>query len=215
MARTAGSSGVRTAAAIRESALSLIHRRGFAAMSLRDLAAEVGIRPGSLYNHITTKQALLFDLVHGHMCSLIESADLALEASGPDTMARLRAFIAHHLAYHFERRREVYVANSELRALEPPNRAAVMDLRRAYEDRLIALLEAGVAEGSLRLGDTRIAAYAILAMLTGVCTWYRPNGRFSKQALIAQHVALVLEGAGRSAGASRQPRRLALAVPTA
>lgn len=212
MARTSGSSGVRTAAAIRAAALVLIHRHGFAAMSLRELAAEIGIRPGSLYNHIATKQALLFDLMLEHMTALLRSTEAALDAAGDDTMARLRAFIAHHLLYHFERRCEVYIANSELRALDAANRAAIVALRRRYEDRLVALLEDGAAEGALAIDDARVAAFAILAMLTGVCTWYRPDGRLSKDALVEQHLALVLDGARlRAARPSHGRSRLAVA----
>lgn len=194
MARITGSNGARTAAAIRDAARGLIYRHGYAAMNLRDLAAEVGIRPGSLYNHITTKQSLLFDLMSEHMTSLLAETDAALAAAGPEPMARLRAFIAHHLLYHFERRQEVYIANFELRALDPPNYARIVAMRRDYEGRLIALLEAGVAAGALEVADSRITAYAILAMLTGVCTWYRPGGRLSKEELVALHTALVLDG---------------------
>ena len=49
--------------AIRKAGLRLIFEHGYAAMSLRQLAAEVGIQSGSLYNHISTKQELLFDLI--------------------------------------------------------------------------------------------------------------------------------------------------------
>ena len=199
MARTTGSSGTRTAAAIRDAARRLIYRHGYAAMNLRDLAAEVGIRPGSLYNHITTKQGLLFDLMSEHMASLLAETDAALAAAGPEPMARLRAFIAHHLLYHFERRQEVYIANSELRALDPPNLARILAMRRDYEGRLIALLEACVSTGELDVADTRITAYAILAMLTGVCTWYRPDGRMTKEELVALHTRLVLDGIRRRA----------------
>jgi AcrR family transcriptional regulator len=194
MTRTTGSSGARTAAAIRRAALGLIYRQGFAAMNLRDLAAEVGIRPGSLYNHIETKQALLFELMQEHLADLLASTDAALAGAGEAPMPRLQAFLAHHLLYHFERRQEVYIANSELRALDPPNHARIVAMRRAYEDRLITLLEEGVAAGALQVADTHIAAYAILAMLTGVCTWFRPGGRLSKEALVALHTTLVLDG---------------------
>jgi AcrR family transcriptional regulator len=197
MARITGSNGERTAAAIRRAALRLIHRHGFAAMNLRELAAGVGIQPGSLYNHITTKQGLLFDLMQEHMTTLLAETDAALAAAGPAPLDRLRGFIAHHVLYHLERKQEVYIANFELRALDPPNAARILAMRRDYEDRLIALLEAGVAEGTLAVSDPRVAAYAVLAMLTGVCTWYRPGGRLGRAEIVALHVDLALDGIRR------------------
>ena len=67
MARTIGSHGPKTMEAIRKAGLRLIFEHGYAAMSLRQLAAEVGIQSGSLYNHISTKQELLFTLVRDHI----------------------------------------------------------------------------------------------------------------------------------------------------
>ena len=196
MSRTAGSSGPKTLAAIREAGLDLIYRHGYEAMSLRGLATEVGLQPGSLYNHIKTKQELLFDLIHDHMTALMERVDAALEGlDGPQ--ARLEAFTAFHLSYHIERKREVFIGSSEIRSLEPENRATIVALRQAYENRLCAILEAGAAQGLFAIGDVRVTAYAILAMLTGICTWYEPKGRIGQQELIDIHTRLVLDGVRR------------------
>ncbi len=194
MTRTVGSHGPTTAAAIRKAGLRMIFESGFQAMSLRRLAAEVGLRPASLYNHIETKQDLLFGLIYDHMHALLAQTDQALAAAAPNPLSRLRAFIAHHLLYHMERKQEVFVANFELRALEPQNYRTIVTLRRLYERRLIAVLEEGVAAGVLVVADVRVAAYAILAMLTGACTWYQPNGRLSKAAVVTLHTDLVLQG---------------------
>jgi AcrR family transcriptional regulator len=163
-------------------------------MSLRQLAAEVGVQPASLYNHIRTKQDLLFSLVHDHMQALLAQSDAALAAAGASPGERLRAFVAHHITYHLHKKQEVFVANFELRSLTAPNYAAIVALRRVYEARLIRLLEDGAAAGVLAVDDARIAAYAILAMLTGACTWYKPEGRLTKADVVALHTDLVLHG---------------------
>jgi len=194
MARIAGSNGPRTAALIRRAALKLIMRHGYEAMSLRVLAADVGIQAASLYNHIATKQDLLTQIIAEHLDALMQSADVAVAEAGADPLARLRAFISHHLLYHLDKRQEVFIANFELRALEPANLAKAVSQRRAYEERLIRLIEEGIEQGALKPTDTRIAAYAMLAMLTGACTWYRPDGRLSKVELVQLHTDLILNG---------------------
>ena len=112
MARTVGSSGPKTLQAIHEAGLRLIHQHGYEAMSLRDLAAEVGIKQGSLYNHIENKQGLLFELVRNHLEHLIASADAALSGV-TGAQARLRAFISFHVHYHMVRKAEVFVVNKD------------------------------------------------------------------------------------------------------
>ncbi|MFQ3454365.1 TetR/AcrR family transcriptional regulator [Bradyrhizobium sp. UFLA01-814] len=193
MARTIGSHGPTTLEAIRKAGVRLIFEHGYEAMSLRQLAAEVGIQAGSLYNHIATKQDLLFDLVQDHINDLLRELDLALEGKA-DPVEKLRAFVAFHVTYHMTRKREVFIANSELRSLDAKNYDAVVALRGAYEQRLAQILTDGASDGVFEVVDIQVATFAILALLTGLCTWYRPGGRLTRDAIIAAHEKLVLSG---------------------
>ena len=214
MSRTIGSHGPKTLEAIRKAGLRLIFEHGYEAMSLRQLAAEVGIQVGSLYNHIATKQELLFDLVQDHINELLRQLDLAL-AGKEEPHDRLRAFVAFHVTYHMTRKREVYIANSELRSLEPRNYEAVVALRSAYEQRLADILSDGVAAGVFEVVDVQVATFAILALLTGLCNWYRPGGRLTREAIIAAHEKLVLSGvaAQQTASPARGRRKALRSMP--
>ncbi|KQN36742.1 TetR family transcriptional regulator [Sphingomonas sp. Leaf407] len=189
--RTIGSNGPQTLAAIRAKGLELLARHGYEAMSLRMLAQAVGIQPGSLYNHIDTKQGLLFDVVEGHLRDLIAACDAALDGV-TGARARLERFAAFHVEHHITRQQAVFVGNSELRALTPANHAIVAGLRGEYEARLIDILAQGAGDGSLRIGDVRVTAYALLGLLTGVCTWFRPGGRLDSAEVVALHVDLAV-----------------------
>ncbi|QOZ34536.1 TetR/AcrR family transcriptional regulator [Bradyrhizobium sp. CCBAU 53421] len=202
MARTIGSHGPTTLEAIRKAGVRLIFEHGYEAMSLRQLAAEVGIQAGSLYNHISTKQDLLFDLVQEHINDLLRELDLALEGQA-DPVERLRAFVAFHVTYHMTRKREVFIANSELRSLDAKNYDAVVALRGAYEQRLAQILTQGVSDGVFEVVDIQVATFAIISLLTGLCTWYRPGGRLTRDAIISAHEKLVLSGVAPQAARSQ------------
>ncbi|MEO0866273.1 MAG: TetR/AcrR family transcriptional regulator C-terminal domain-containing protein, partial [Pseudomonadota bacterium] len=73
----------------------------------------------------------------------------------------------------------VFIAYMELRNLEPSNFAQIEGLRRGYETVLEDILRAGVADGSLVVADPKVAAMAVIAMLTGVNTWFSAEGRLS------------------------------------
>jgi AcrR family transcriptional regulator len=193
MARTIGSYGPKTMEAIRKAGLRLIFEQGYEAMSLRQLAAEVGIQAGSLYNHISTKQELLFDLIQDHINELLRQLDRALDGKN-EPVEKLRAFVAFHVTYHMTRKREVFIANSELRSLEPKNYEAIVALRGAYERRLSEILSQGAEEGVFDVVDVQVATFAIIALLTGLCSWYRPGGRLTREAIITAHEKLVLSG---------------------
>src|SRR5205823_12882367 len=104
------------------------------------------------------------------------------------------------------------IANSELRSLEPKNYDAIVKLRGAYERRLADILAEGVSEGVFEVVDIQVATFAILALLTGICTWYRPGGRLTREAIVAAHEKLVLSGVSPLASpppvrAKRRPAR--------
>lgn len=188
MARTAGSNGAKTLEAIREAGADLIYRHGYEAMSLRALAAAVGVQVGSLYNHIKTKQDLLFFLMRSHMEQLLAERDACAEIFPPaPPPARLRAFVEFHLGFHLTRKRDISLANFELRSLEAENYAVIVAMRADYERTLTDILTAGRESGDFAASEPRLAAFGILSMLTGACMWYRPEGRLSKADIIAAY----------------------------
>jgi AcrR family transcriptional regulator len=195
MARKQGSHSDITGPKVREAALRLIARHGYAAVSMRQLAAEVGVQAGALYNYTPDKQTLLFDLMRDHLVDVIESFDKADPKT--DANSRLRAFVSFHIRYHLPRADAVFVAYMELRNLEPENFAAIEKLRRAYEDRLEAILRQGEAEGAFAMKDARVATRAIIGMLTGFFTWYRQEGRLPLEEVEAIYWDLVGKAVAR------------------
>ena len=190
MGRIAGAVGKETASRAREAALGLFARHGYAAVSMREIAGEVGVGAGALYNHFATKQDLLVELMTAHMEALLaawaETDDLK---AAPD--ARLETFSRFHIRFHADRADEVFVAYMELRSLERPNFHRIEKMRRAYEGELEAILKDGAAAGAFRIEDPRVAAMAIIAMLTGVTTWYRDGGRLSARRIEEIYVDMV------------------------
>lgn len=159
-------------------ALTLFARHGFAAVSMRQIAAEVGVQAGALYNYTADKQALLFDLMKSHMDDLLVALDACADTG--DATQRLETFSRFHIRYHLDRPDLVFIAYMELRNLSEENFTAVEVLRGRYEDRLQDILTQGVREGHFEVPDIKVASMAIIAMLTGITTWYRDEGRLSR-----------------------------------
>ncbi len=200
MARTIGSNGTRTAEAIRQAGVKLIYRHGYEAMSLRQLAAEVGLQSGSLYKYFENKQNLLFDIVREHMQDLLAKAEADL-AGVEAPLARLKAFTAFHLRYHMTRMAHVFIANMEIRSLEDEHRAVIIAQRHRYEGLLEETLRRGAELGAFQVREPKVATYAIISMLTGICMWYRPEGRLSQDDIVETYTGLVVGGVTGAQGA--------------
>ncbi|MFY0681353.1 MAG: TetR family transcriptional regulator [Thalassovita sp.] len=177
MARTAGSHSDITGPRIQSAALKLFAQHGYAAVSMRQIAKEVGVQAGALYNYTPDKQSLLFDLMRSHMTELLEAR--SAQQLSPDPTARLENFCRFHIRHHLQRPEAVFISYMELRNLSPENFTAIEVLRRAYEGELETILREGAEQGDFALKDLRIATMAVIAMLTGVTTWYQHDGRLS------------------------------------
>ena len=179
--------------AIREAAIKRIYKYGFEAMKLRDLAADVGITAGSLYNYITQKEDFLFQLLTELMDAV--RADVTVEMDGiTDPAERLRRYIAFHLNWHTARRMEVSIGTMELRSLSPEHYDIIVGYREEYQGVLTQILQDGQDAGLWNVADVKVATYAIIAMLTGISNWYRVDGPYTHDELIDQHVSLVMQG---------------------
>lgn len=189
MARKAGSHSDITGPRVRAAARKLFARHGYAAVSMRRIAEEVGVRAGALYLYTSDKQTLLFDLMRTHLEDLL-AAWRAEDAAGT-ARERLERFVRFHIRYHLDRPDEVFLAYMELRNLEPSNFAEIETLRRDYERELEDILAAGQEAGDFRLADTRLATMALIAMLTGVTSWYREGGRLARDEIEAIYWGMV------------------------
>ena len=194
MAEKTAVRGSDTGERIGRAAEELFARHGYAAVSMRQIAAEAGVQAGSIYLYFADKQTLLFDLMDGHMDALLAAWDGV--AKHPAATDRLRTFVQFHIDYHLDRPDAVTIAYMELRNLTPENFARIEVKRRAYEAELENILDEGQEAGEFSVSGLRITAMAIIATLTGVNTWYREGGKLRRDQIGRIYWRLVRRMAG-------------------
>jgi AcrR family transcriptional regulator len=208
VARTTGSDGGKTQAAIRSAALALMARHGYAAVSMRELATQVGVQAAALYRYFPTKEDLLFTLMREHMDGLIGAWEAARPHS-TDPAARLAAYVANHIRFHIDRRHSTHVSNMELRSLSRERLSAILKLRTAYEKDLRTILRDGAEQGVFAVDDVGLTAMAIIQMITGVIVWFRPDERLSVDQVSETYLTMTMRlvGAGHHGTAKNDKRQ--------
>ncbi|MEL7115602.1 MAG: TetR/AcrR family transcriptional regulator [Pseudomonadota bacterium] len=171
MARKAGSFGETTAPKVRDAAVRLIAEHGFAAVSMRQIAAEVGLQAGALYSYTPDKQTLLFDLIKSHLDDLLNA--WAAVDRPDDPVERLEQFSRFHLRFLIKRPAASRLVEMELRNLSEQNRREVDALIARYQSILVAILEEGAATKTFTVPNTQLGAKGVLGLLTGVAAWAR------------------------------------------
>jgi AcrR family transcriptional regulator len=182
-------------ASIRAAAVRLFFEQGYDATALRQIAAEAGLKVGSLYYHIAGKEALLTEIMCAVLDDLLIEARAAVAAEATPT-GRLRAAVAAHIRFHAARSPEVFVGNTELRSLSAQGREAVVGRRKAYEEFLAGVIEDAAASEAADPLDLRVHLYSLLAQAAHVAGWYRSEGRSGVEDLGHTYSQLALRGLG-------------------
>ncbi len=183
--------GQETAEAIHREAAKLFAAHGYEATSLRQIAAEVGIKVGSLYNHISGKEELLLSVMGGTMDELNALADAAL-ADVTDPVDRLIAFTANHMRFHAEHAQQVFIGNTELRSLRDDARAEITTKRKDYRERIEQHIVDACGGDTSGLLNVRLHAFSVVAIGTHLAGWYRPDGGLGLNEIVGDHTKIVL-----------------------
>ena len=164
----------RTRQAVLDAAARLFARRGYAGTNLSDIAAEAGIKTGSLYYHFDSKDQLVSEVLRFGTAHSYEHARAAVEALGAGASAalQLRAAIEAHLdsLHHLG---DYALAGLRIveQAPQPIRRNQYANQRR-YGEYWQALFERARAEGVLPEGVDLLAARLFLFdAMNGTVTW--------------------------------------------
>ena len=156
---------------ILQQATQLFGSRGYGRTSMRDIAAAVGMLPGSVYYHFASKEALLEEVYAEGIRRSLAEVEAAVAACA-DPWDRLEAASVAHLRLLLEDGLLAAIVADD--AKQPgAARAALVRQRDRYEAvfrRLVADIDLppGVRPGPFRL--------ALLGALNWALTWYRPDG---------------------------------------
>jgi AcrR family transcriptional regulator len=179
MNETAAQQGSGQREVIRLSAIQLFGKQGYTGTSMRDIAAAVGVLPGSLYAHIESKEALLVDIVNDGITQFIDRVAFHVSAAGP-TVDRLRAMIVAHVEVVADDPERSLVVFHQWRFLGPENLPRAIERRREYERCFVKVVEQGKADKSLDPNlNARIAVLTILGALNWTPEWFSSDGRLS------------------------------------
>lgn len=193
---TASGTGTLRVDQVLETATRLFTERGYDAASVRDIAAELDMRPSSLYHHFPGKQHILFAICFG-MQTDFNAAVMPLFHNGKGPLDTIRDVIEEHIRFSLEHRDAILVNIRERRSLPPQLLGRINGLRRQYRDALIAVIEAGRRQGVFSVDDPKLAAMAVTDMVNGLFQWVKPRDAADAEritAAYAQAAVALLQG---------------------
>lgn len=194
-----------SAARIYEVATRLFGGRSYPATSMRDISEAVGILPGSLYAHISSKEALLLEIVTSGIDKYLEAVGPLATTREPAT-ARMRAVVRAHVAVAAEHAELSQVAFHQWKFLGDASREVVVAKRTEYEGYFRRIVDDGVKAGEFRLKHPRLAVLGVIGMLNWVPDWFSPSGKLSADEVAEALAEVVLSGLVGEPAVGGRPR---------
>ena len=162
--------------------------------TLQDIATAVGMRKGSLYYYITSKEKLLANIILDALQTLNEDL-LRLENADLTPVERLRQVVREHVKFNAKYREVGTLFLTERNAISSLDETDKMMQIFERRDKLIArTLTEAIEAGVYRPVDIRITSLAIVGLCNSVLFWYRPSGRLSYDEIADAFFKLLHQG---------------------
>lgn len=171
----------------------VFREKGYSAATLEEIAAEVGMLKGSLYNYVSSKEELLFAVVRPPAERLLEQVRRLAEETdpAPQRLQRLAEIHVQVLGEYFVYA-SVYI--SDVAGLGRFPVWAAMD--REYVDLTRSLIVEGVREGTLSPHlDVTTAPHVLIGSLNWMTRWWDPAGPVPAQEMARRISGVFLDGA--------------------
>lgn len=155
-------------------AAKLFAERGYAAASVAELAAALGVSKGLLYHYYNDKGQLLFDIMDRYLDRLIALVDeVAAEPLAPEE--RLRRLIDRFMDVYQTSAAYHRVLVQDAKYLSPPHRRRV----RAKQRHVVEVVAAAVSSLAPELASSDLlkpVTMVLFGMINWTFTWLREDG---------------------------------------
>ncbi|MYS87626.1 TetR/AcrR family transcriptional regulator [Embleya scabrispora] len=179
--------------------LAAFDEHGYHGTTVRDIARRVGVTVPALYYHYQNKQALLVELLIGSMNAALGRCRGALAEADDAPTARFAALVECIVLYMANRAPLAFL-DTEMRSLEPDNRARYVAMRDELEALMHDAVRDGVALGEFTTPYPVDAGRAVITCCQAVANWYRPTGPLTPQQIANRYVTISLATVGHTPG---------------
>lgn len=177
--------------AVLRAAANMFNKRGYAATSLDEIAAQFNITKTSLYYYVGSKPILLQRCYEDTLdyCEYAMDTATKQDSSGLDKIVTyLRMIIA-------EAQENCIVAVvNEFDCLPEDARPTIHRRAKKLDEGLLALIEEGIADGSVAPIPTKIAELLLMGAINWIWRWYEQGGKNTPEEIADCFMSLFING---------------------
>jgi TetR/AcrR family transcriptional regulator, cholesterol catabolism regulator len=180
---------------LRIAAAHVFYTKGYAYATMQDIADLVGIRKGSLYYYIETKEDLLYSLVAEMHDGLDQMMSAVTSLRGLSAGQQLKLYVRRHVEYNVCNPTQISIYYRDAGQLTRGRHEEIVARQCSHERQLVSLILRAQADGDIVADlDARMLSQVTFATIVGSHTWYRPWHDVSSERLVDTCVQFVLYG---------------------
>jgi AcrR family transcriptional regulator len=170
----------------------LFKKKGYNAVTMRDIAQAVGIKAASLYNHIQSKQQILSEIIIAIGEEFTQGMSEIVEAK-LTSIEKLEHIIGLHVRITMANPSRMATMNNDWMHLEEQIEY-YLTLRRNYEESFRQILKEGIAKGELKAVNPEIILFSIISTLRSLYLWIPKREDSIKEDLLGTLSKVLLTG---------------------
>src|SRR5690554_621895 len=155
-----------------QTAAKLCKEKGYSAVTMRDIAAAMGMKAASLYNHISSKQQILKEII----ITLAEEFTQGIEqikTSDKTCIEKLKDIVALHVSISSKNTFGMATLNNDWMHLED-QLDYYLDLRVSYVESFRVIIKAGIKNKEIANKNHEVMLFSMLSTLRSLYVWI-PN----------------------------------------
>ncbi len=192
--------GRATRAHILATAATCFAQQGYDGTGVAEICRRAGVTKGAFYHHFPSKQALFLALFDQWLQGMDAQIASVREEAGttPEAFRRMAGMIQHVFAAAGGQL-PMFLEFWSKAARDPAVWQATIAPYRQYTALFSAMIEAGIAEGTLRTADPQAAAQVVVSLAVGLVLQSVLDPEGADWGYVAQEgVRLLLEGLGQA-----------------
>jgi len=176
-------------------AAKLFKEKGYSAVTMRDIASEMGIKAASLYNHINSKQDILKTIV----ISIAEDFTNGMQdiiISDKSNISKLKDIVSLHVKLASNNINGMAALNNDWMHLED-QLDYYLKLRSDYENNFFQIINRGIENGEIKKSNPEIIMFSMLTTLRSLYLWIPKKETLNAKELADNLSQVLIEGFNR------------------
>lgn len=173
--------------AILRMAARMFANEGYAATSLAAIAERLNVSKPTLYYYIKNKEDILNACVEAGIAAVTENL-AAAHRREMNAYKKLAVFFRLHVDFILDDFGTLLVAARQDLTSKHRKRLKIVD------DAVTELIAEGIADGSIKPCDAKLACFALFGIFNTIPTWFRDDGELAREEVVSAYFEMVSGG---------------------